>query len=200
MQKVNFCSVVLDTAKFISLSDPEIIHKTAIANENFDGSKESLEIALGNVCASRELREYGYLNKLPCVLSAINCLSESQIKTVCGIIVANGVDILLQITNTGCPSSVDTVLFLDMHAVLERAISLQSTDKLEPSAVNHCFSKSRPTCRRFDVDRDIDGNTDMRKSGSLDLAKNKQGIVLLIFSVAIVLIAWIRSTTVQANN
>lgn len=184
----SLCQRVRENVRWIDVEDPRIVCKEAIAQLEFDGTKDSFEIALGNLTGCRKLREYGLINKMPILLKSICCLyHEIRVASVSGLVVAHDNNLLIKVTNTKSLQSAQ-VLFLDIDFLFRH-----EKDSIEQSESEHDFREAQPRYGSFALQNEF--MDVVRPIPKPNLERYKHGFVLLVAGVTFMVIAMLNSWT-----
>jgi hypothetical protein len=115
MTSKSLCDMIQSSFIRADKNDVFFNGKTAIATEEFDGTKASFDIALGNITSNTKLREYGLSHKLQLVLRSLyNLFEAEEIAAVSGIMVAHSGNFLIKIINNGEVKEVNQIFYLDI--------------------------------------------------------------------------------------
>ncbi len=91
----------------------------AISTITYNGTKSSLDIALGNVTSDKKLRQFGLLHTLPMVLkNVVQLFDEEKLGEAKEIVITHNTSVLIRCENTGCNGSV--VFTLDVEQVTSK--------------------------------------------------------------------------------
>lgn len=192
----------------VNLDDKMFRMSTPLATGTFDGSRKSFAIALGNVTANRDLREYG-LHSLQRKLDILeSCFDELKIDRMRSVVVFHRGDWLIRIINSS-PTIEDAALeslYLDVHdlscedpphvnATMDGSEDEEET-KDESGSPRVIRSKTTEIYvaqgRRYSMEEDIEGEED---TGEL-----KDLFFTCAIAVAIVsLIVWLTMSTNESG-
>mmetsp|Transcript_26241 Transcript_26241/g.43742 ORF Transcript_26241/g.43742 Transcript_26241/m.43742 type:complete len:191 (+) Transcript_26241:1089-1661(+) len=93
----------------------------SVAKAEFDGSRRSFEIALGNIGAQQALRDYGLTHILPFITKTLPDLFECEhFDATREIRVLHEQEILIRLVNTGDTNSDISVFGLDVCDILRK--------------------------------------------------------------------------------
>jgi hypothetical protein len=103
----------------------------ALSDVNFDGSKASLEVGLGNCTAQDKLRAYGLLRTISFVLKSIPDLYECEdLHKIDQILILHNNNLLIRITNKS-PEADKLIMQVEIQNVLDQIAKKDTTTHMQ---------------------------------------------------------------------
>lgn len=115
-KRKNYCLNNIVKNSLIYYPYKYIVNREIFATQEFDGTKQSFEIALGNLSYSNRLREYGLMNKISYILKSLYQLyEEASIRITSDLVISHGETVLIMISNNSVnKEDTNEVLYLDI--------------------------------------------------------------------------------------